>query len=161
MTRAGRLRSCLVAAVFAASATVAAVAQTADPFSGTWKLNLEKSKYAPGPAPKNGTATFSTAAGKVKVVVDGVAGDNTKTHWEYTATADGKDYPVTGNPDAEMISVKQLNPRSVETVYKKGGKATLTNVRTVSADGKTLTVTQKGTNAQGQTVNNTLVFEKM
>ena len=23
-----------------------------DPFSGTWKLNLAKSKYEPGPAPK-------------------------------------------------------------------------------------------------------------
>jgi hypothetical protein len=48
----------------------------------------------------------------------------------------------------------------VETTYKKGGKVTVVNVRTVSADGKTLTVTVKGTNAQGQAVNHALVLEK-
>src|SRR5205823_3617459 len=29
-----------------------AFAQTADPWLGTWKLNLAKSSYSPGPAPK-------------------------------------------------------------------------------------------------------------
>ena len=32
--------------------------------------------------------------------------------------------------------------------------------RVVSQDGKTMTITSKGTNAQGQTVNNVNVFEK-
>ena len=40
------------------------------------------------------------------------------------------------------------------------GKVTLVNVRTVSADGKTMTVTTKGTNAAGEKVNNVQVFEK-
>jgi hypothetical protein len=28
-------------------------AQSADPWVGTWKVNLEKSKYSPGPPPKS------------------------------------------------------------------------------------------------------------
>lgn len=47
-----------------------------------------------------------------------------------------------------------------ERTDKKGGKGTQTFRRVVSRDGKTMTVTIKGTNAQGQTVSNVVVFEK-
>ena len=163
MSRAIRsVVSCVTAGLIVAAVVSSGFAQGADPFAGGWKLNLSKSKFTPGPAPKSGTVMFSMAGKNVKVVVDGVAGDGTKTHWEYTAMADGKDYAVTGNnPDADMISLKQASPRSVQTTNKKGGKVTLTNVRTVSADGKTLTVTTKGTNAMGKAVNNVQVFDKM
>lgn len=136
-------------------------AQTPDPFLGNWKLNVAKSKYSPGPAPKSGTVVI-TASGKdgVKVVVEGVSSTDAKVRWEYTANHDGKDYPVISNPDADTISLKRVDARTVETSNKKAGKPTLTNVRTVAADGKTMTVTTKGTNAAGQTVNNTQVFEK-
>jgi len=159
-TRAWHLSLLAVAAsVLIASVGSAGFAQT-EPFIGTWKLNIAKSKYSPGPAPKSGMATISTAGQGVKVVVSGVSATEAKVQWEYTANHDGKDYPVTGNPDADTISLKRINASSVETTQKKGGKVTLTNVRTVSADGKTMTVTTKGTNAAGQAVNNVQVFEK-
>jgi hypothetical protein len=49
--------------ILAITALVAALAifvatATADEHSGTWKLNLAKSKYSPGPAPKNLTETI-------------------------------------------------------------------------------------------------------
>ena len=92
--------------------------------------------------------------------IDGVSGTGEKVHWEYTAQYDGKDVKVTGNPDADMLAMTRTSARVTETVYKKAGKVTLTNRRTVSADGKTLTVTQTRTNAQGQKVNNTIVYTK-
>ena len=163
MTRAMRchvLSYMVVAGLFAASASRIGLAQSSDPFIGKWTLNPAKSTYSPGPAPKSGTATFTAPGDNVQVVIDGVAADGKKTHWEYTAKADGKEYPVMGNPEVDTIRLQQLNSRSVATVYKMGGKATITNVRTVSADGKKLTVTSKGTNLQGQTVNNVQVFDK-
>jgi len=138
----------------------ATFAQTPDPVIGKWNLNVAKSKYSPGPAPKSAMATVSAAGEGVKLVFDGVTGTGEKVHWEYTANYDGKDYPMTGNADGDMISLKRINANSAETTYKKGGKVTLVNTRTVSADGKTLTVTTKGTNAQGQAVDNLLIFEK-
>jgi hypothetical protein len=137
----------------------ATVAQT-DPGLGTWKLNVAKSKFSPGPAPKALSVTFSAAGQGVKAVIDGAGPDGSKVHWEYTANFDGKPYPVTGNPDGDMVIAKRINPNTVETAYTLKGKPTTTNTRVVSADGKTLTVTSKGTNAQGQTVNNLQVFEK-
>ena len=33
-------------------------AQESDPLVGTWELNVAKSKYSPGPAPKSETRTY-------------------------------------------------------------------------------------------------------
>ena len=145
----------MVAALGAASA-----AQTADPGLGTWKLNVAKSKYTPGPAPKSLSVTFSAAGAGIKAVIDGVGPDGTKVHWEYTANLDGKPVPVTGNADGDMVMATRVNPTTIETRYTLKGKPTTTNTRVLSADGKTLTVTTSGVNAQGQKVNNVQVFEK-
>ena len=153
------LKACVIAAAVASAGAIAA-AQTADPIIGTWKLNVAKSKYDPGPAPKSATATFTVAGTGVKFVLDGVTGTGEKAQWGYTANEDGKDYPMTGNPDADTISLKRIDARTVETTNKKAGKVTTTNRRTVSADGKTLTVTTTGTTAAGVKVNNVQVFER-
>ena len=140
---------------------VAVTAQTTpDPAHGVWTLNVAKSTFSPGPAPKSGTVTYSAAGAGTKVAVDLVAGDGTKVHWEYTADYDGKDYPVKGNPDADTASLKRINATTVEIQNKKGGKNTLLNTRVFSADSKTLTVTTKGTNGQGQATDNLQVFER-
>lgn len=158
MTRLGTRRMIAALTIGIAAAAVT-VAQT-DPFAGTWTLNVAKSTYDPGPVPKGGTVTFTTTGKSVKAVIDGVAGTGEKMHWEYSAALDGKDHPMTGSPDGDTIALKALGANSIETTYKLKGKVTVVNVRTVSADGKTLTVTTKGTNAQGQKVNNVQVFEK-
>ncbi len=138
----------------------AGVAQPADSRIGTWKLNVAKSKFSPGPAPKSGSVTFSAAGQGVKAVIDTVGPDGSKVHWEYTANADGKPYPVTGNPDGDMVVAKRVNPNTVETSYTLKGKPTTINTAVVSADAKVLTVTSKGTNGQGQKIDNVQVFEK-
>jgi hypothetical protein len=56
--------------------------------------------------------------------------------------------------------LRRLSPTTVRSTYKKDGKQTLVNGVSVSADGKTLTVAQSGVNAKGQTVKNTLVFDR-
>jgi hypothetical protein len=43
---------------------------------------------------------------------------------------------------------------------KKAGKVVMTGTRKISSDGTVMTITTKGTNAKGQTVNDVAVFEK-
>lgn len=136
------------------------LAQGPDPRIGTWKLDVAKSKYSPGPAPKSGTVTFSAAGQGVKAAIDLVGPDGSKVQWGYTANLDGKPYPVTGNADGDMVMAKRVNANTVETTYTLKGKPTTVNTGVVSADGKTFTVTTKGTNAQGQKVDNIQVFVK-
>ena len=141
-------------------AAATSYAQTASD-TGSWKLNTAKSKYDPGPAPTAGTTTIAAAGAATKIVVDQTMPDGAKRHWETTATTDGKEATVTGNnPDADTLSRTRVNATTVKTVYKKGGKETLTQTSVVSADGKTRTVTTTGTNAKGQKVHNVAVYEK-
>jgi hypothetical protein len=145
---------------FAALLIGSALAQS-DSQVGLWRLNVAKSKYSPGPAPKSATTRIEAVGAGTKLTVDQVMADGTKRHWEFTANYDGKDSPVTGNnPDVDMVARTRIDANTVQTVSKKGGRVTTTQTSAVSSDGKTRTVTTKGVNASGQQVNNVAVYEK-
>jgi len=95
-----------------------------------------------------------------KVTAEFVNADGTRTTTQYTANFDGKDYPLTGSRIADTVSLKRIDARTTVRTDKKGGKVAQTLRRVVSQDGKTMTVTTKGTNAEGQAVNNVAVFNK-
>jgi len=135
-------------------------AQAADPLNGTWELNLTKSKYDPGPAPRNQTRTYEVAGDTMKYTAKGIDAAGKPTLVEHKANYDGKDYPITGSPDADTISLKRIDGSTSEATLKKAGKVVTVNTRVVSKDGKVMTVTGKGTNAKGEKVNNVLVFDK-
>ncbi len=152
--------ACLALSSFLMPSLGAAFAQS-DPQVGIWKLNLEKSKYSPGPGPKSATTKIEAVGAGTKVSVEQALADGTARRWEFTANYDGKDSPVTGNnPDADTVARTRLDANTVQTVAKKGGKVTTTQTSAVSSDGKTRTVTTKGVNASGQQVNNVAVYEK-
>jgi hypothetical protein len=141
--------------------TVGIHAQATKGLVGTWKLNAAKSTFSPGPAPKSMTVTYSAVgADGVKIAVDQTPATGAAQHWEMTAHYDGKDYPVTGNPLADTVSLKKVDDLTGESTFKKGGKVTATNTRTLSKDGKTLTVTSVGTTADGKPRKDVQVFEK-
>ena len=136
-------------------------ALAADMFSASWKLNLAKSKYDPGPPPKGPNVTrIEAVPGGLKFTVDGVNAEGKPTHFEWTAKFDGKDSPVKGDPNRDTVALKKINDHTFEVVNKKGGKVTTTARSVVSNDGKTRTVTTTGTNSKGEKVNNVAVFEK-
>ena len=136
-----------------------ALAFSADAFMGTWKLNEGKSKLGPG-SPKNNTVIYEAAGDNIKVTVDGVDKDGKPAHNEWTGKFDGKDYPLTGDPTADMRSYKTVDDHTLALTNKKDGKVTLTGRIAVSADGKTRTVTTTGTDANGKKVKSTAVYEK-
>jgi len=160
-----RWRTVTVGVVLALGAVLGAdianlSAQASDPRIGTWKLNVAKSKYNPGPAPQSLTVNVEPSGKGEKVTTEFVNADGTRTTTEYTANFDGKDYPLTGSQIADTVSLKRSNARTTVRTDKKGGTVAQTLKRVVSKDGKTMTVTTKGTNAQGQAVNNVALFEK-
>lgn len=123
---------------------------------GTWVANVAKSTYSPDPAPKSSTLTIAASG----VTVDVVPATGTAQRWVYGGTYDGKPVPVTGNPNADMAARKRLSPTTTETTFTKGGKVTSVNTSVVAADGKTMSITAKGTNTQGQPMLNVQLYEK-
>jgi hypothetical protein len=140
--------------------TVAALG--ADNTIGTWKLNVEKSKYTPAPMPlKNLTVTREASDGGVKVTATGEQTSGTAINGSYTAKYDGNDVQVTGNLPYDTIAVKQVNADTLTDARKKtGGPYKATSRTVVSNGGKTMATTTKGTNADGKDFTNILVFDK-
>jgi hypothetical protein len=91
------MRSLLSKALIALAVTsVAAIA--ADNTLGTWKLNIEKSKYTPPPMPvKSLTVIREASDGGVKVTTSGEQADGTPINASYTAKYDGSEAQVSGN----------------------------------------------------------------
>ena len=134
----------------------------ADPFLGTWKLNLEKSKYgAVPPAPKSSTVTcVAEKGGAFKCTGNGVDAQGQPTHSEYTARYDGKDYPVTGIPEIDTVSLKRIDSRTIESTGKKAGQVNGTVRTVISRDGRTRTATWSGKDEAGKPVTWTTVSDK-
>jgi hypothetical protein len=135
----------------------------ADPFVGTWKLNVAKSTFS-GPPPKSDTVKIEAQENGVKVVGDGVDAEGKPTHAETAVKYDGKDYPYTttrtGAPSDLTNAVKKIDANTHEDTLKQGGKVVLTVLEVVSKDGKTMTRTLKRRNPQGQDVTSIQVLDK-
>jgi hypothetical protein len=136
--------------------------QTKDPLIGTWLLDLTKSTFDPGPPPdgartmifapvdngfKHTTRTSTQNNGAFDIVI------------EYTAKYDGKDYPMDPEATVDHVSLKRIDANTVERTGKIRGKVAETVTMKVSPDGKTLTVTTKGT-FQGDDYSSEQVFDR-
>jgi hypothetical protein len=155
------MRTLLTKAIVALAITTV-VALAADNTIGTWKLNVEKSKYTPAPMPvKSLTVTREASDGGVKQTTTGERADGTAANSSYTAKYDGKDVQVTGNAPYDTIAIKQVNANTVTDERKKTGGPYKATARTVvSNGGKTMTTTAKGTNADGKEFTQVFVFDK-
>ncbi len=67
---------------------------------------------------------------------------------------------MTGDPDADMLSLKRIDAFTTEFTQKRAGKVVITGTRAISKDGTVMTITTKGINAKGLTTSNVSVFEK-
>jgi uncharacterized protein RhaS with RHS repeats len=135
-------------------------AQPADPINGTWELNVAKSRFDPGPAPRSQTRTYESDGKTVRMTSKSVNAQGQETTVEYTASNDGKDSPITGSPIADTVSVKQIDASTSEATLKKNGKIVSVSRRVISSDGKQMTVTTTGVNDKGQPIKSELVFDR-
>jgi len=141
---------------------VAIVASAADPFLGTWKINLAASTYSPRAAPASQTRVYTEEPdGAIKVTIRTVDAKGHSTIIEVAANYDGKDYPVTGDSHVDAMSLKKINEYKAESNLMHGKTVVATILREISKDGKRMTITYKGADEdQGLQVNNTVVYDR-
>jgi hypothetical protein len=142
---------------------LAVVSATALPVSGfaqsklSWKLNLAKSKFSPGPPPKSSTLTYLVEGQSLTATIEGVDAQGKPAQGPYFY--DGKSYPVTGAAAYDASSYKIVDNTTDEITRTKMGKVVQTVIEVLSEDGRTLTFTVTGANADGQPINNVAVYE--
>ena len=152
------LSSLAAGALLAIAPVVFAAGAAPDPVIGTWKLNTGKSTGAA--VPRSETRTYAASADGLTLSYKRVGADGKEISVKATYKYDGKDYPVTGSPDFDALSVKRVGPNIVEGTQKHKGKIVSTTTRTLSRDRKTLTLMTRRADAKGQMTTATLVYDR-
>ena len=128
---------------------------------GTWRLNVAKSTYDPGPPPyKRATYAIEPWRDGLKVTYDMVHPRGGVTHLEWTGLVDGRDYPVQGIDEVLTYAYRPAADGSYDVTVKFDGRITAISRITLSADGRTMITTTKGKGARGQEVVTRTVYEK-
>ena len=135
-------------------------AQT-DPFLGVWQLNVAKSKYSPGPPPKSQTMYFWNDAANVRkntqVTINAAGVPNSVV---ISHIYDDTSRPVPGAQGYDASAYARIDDHKIRSRYFITGKLLQTATWTISADGKTLTYTAEGVDANGRPVNQVRFYDK-
>ena len=153
------VRKLVIGAVLAIGAATA-FAAAPDPVIGSWKLNVAKSTFSPGPALKAQTRTYAESAQGLSLTTKTTTADGKESTQTLTFKYDGKPVAVSGNPDFDLVAVTRVDELTVTSVQSKGGLTVGTGKRTTSKDGKTLTFAQKGTHADGVKYDDVMVYSR-
>ena len=151
----------VVSFVVLASAGSGLVFAQTDAHMGTWKLNVAKSKFAPGQTMKSETRTYEPTGDGYKLSGQRVDADGSTHPESFTVKYDGKDNPFTGDAyGADTLAVKLVDVNHIDATEKKGGKMLYTSKVVVSNNGRVMTITSKGKTESGQPINAVLVYDK-
>lgn len=155
------ITTALLGAFLALTSIAIAADAGSDPVVGTWKLNVAKSKFTQGPTLKIDTRTYEESPdGMMTVTLKSVSADGKETTLMRTFKQDGKDYPVHDSSGVDSIAETRVNARTMKYTEKKAGKVMLRGRRVLSKDGKTLKVTEIGTDVTGAKIKHTLVYDR-
>jgi len=134
----------------------------ADEFTGTWKLNPAKSKFAKGQEAKELTVVVTEQGGNSMVGVKGVAGDGKAISEKYSFPMKGGpvNYTEGGPPAGTSIVVKRVDANTAESTTTVSGKEAGTSRAVISKDGKTLTMTRKRMDDKSNSLSGTEVYER-
>jgi hypothetical protein len=133
-----------------------------DPLAGLWQLNLAKSKFTPGPAPKSVTVNIQGEGQNRKLTGVGInaAGNAISQAWS-EFVEDGKPHPVAaGNANVDTQTYTRVDAHTINISRLKEGKTVGTASLVVSPDGKTMTFNHSTTQATGRQTDETQVYEK-
>ena len=154
------VRIVVAGVVFTLFTAASAIGQTKatthekDSVFGTWRLNLDRSRYYPGPPPRSETRTYEPEAGGIKATITRVRADGRKEVLSYTANFDNP-ATVAGSEDIDRILMRRVDDFTAESVLSHGGTVYALARRVIARDGKTMTITLR---REGQRVMNNLQF---
>jgi hypothetical protein len=129
--------------------TSAGVAQSKPDFSGTWNLNVAKSDFGPVPGPSSETIVIGQTGSDVKESAK-YEDDQGKHDYTLAYATDGTQivYPADSAPVIGMVTLQKLKATwqgnslvmTEALKYQEDGDVTGTITRSLSADGKIMTI---------------------
>jgi hypothetical protein len=141
------------------SAQAAAAPPEAKLWNGAWHLNAAASKWSSAGKEVSETRSYDVSAGKLSMKSSAKNSNGKETNFSYSAGCDGKAAPMTGNPNADSISLKCVSAREINATSSMHGKVTVQSTAKISADGKHLTLKRTYVGTKGKPVE-TLEFTR-
>jgi hypothetical protein len=145
----------------AAAMTLCALlaASSPDPILGIWKLNLARSRFNPGPAPRSQTRTYVETPNGIQVTIRTIDSHGRSATIEFADRYDGKDYPMKGSDIADALALVRINDYLAEATMKHAGKVVAVAKRRITDEGKTLIVSYQEPGLE-RPVDNELVYDR-
>lgn len=150
----------IVGSVLGLALSAAHSAPPDDPAIGTWKLNVEKSRFMPGPGWKSQVRVYESTPDGVSVTLTGLDAAGEKARVSYTYAYDGQDYPIQGSKSYDTLNAVRVDALTVKSEEKRSGETVAIAVCTVAPDGKTLTITDQGVDKDGRAFSQVMVFDR-
>jgi len=154
--------------LFLAVFGLAGLLYAADPFVGTWKLNISKSKFSSAKhsmldltAPRQQTETYrEIGTDRIELTWQNVAADGSSSLLLLTYPTQGGSVKVErGETQFAWVETK-ISPHEYYATYLYEGKQIMTRHKVVSKDGKFLRQTLAGIDDTGKPFEVLLVLEK-
>jgi hypothetical protein len=127
---------------------------------GSWKLVIEKSKFNPGPPPQSEVRTYAKTADGITATTSTTFQDGTVRIVTFPWRPDGKEHPVTGSNLLDTIRLEPVDNLTAEATLWHGHKVLATERRSISADGKTMTIVVKDMTSEDRPITATALYEK-
>ncbi|MDA1371547.1 MAG: hypothetical protein O2971_12410 [Proteobacteria bacterium] len=154
-------------ALLAASSVLAfsgvAKAQNTNPFAGNWILDVSASTFESAPVPRTQTRAYQLRGGETFVfILDGMAADGSRQHFSATYMYDNQEYPMASLNQSQLLTIayNKVDDRTVEYRIKADGQLAQSGTKELATNGRTMTITTRSVNQQGQTLTDTLVFRR-
>ena len=147
-------------APFALCLLAAGLFAAENPFVGTWNLNGAKSKLTGSGIGSKGTVHIEANDASLKFTVESTDEKGEARNFNYEAALDGKAATISGTATVDEVSLKRVDDHTIDATGKKDGKVVYTDKRTVSQDGKTMTIVRSGKNPEGKAFHATIVFDR-
>lgn len=135
------LRPLLLILLWALAAS--AFGQDDNPFIGTWDLDREASDFGGAAMPENMSRTYAEVGeGTYMYLVANFTPDGSLGGSSATYRYDGARYPIASLTalDAAFISYRKINEKTVEYRVTVDGQLTQIGAKTISNDGRVLTI---------------------
>lgn len=124
-----------------APAPAAEEAVAVSPLAGVWKLNLGKSSIPAEMAPVEMTTTIEVEGDRIQISEESMQASGDIQTVTVDAAFDGAAHPISGSPTVDAAIYKLVDERTMEVVFKKGGKVVAKERFVVAEDGATMTST--------------------
>jgi hypothetical protein len=132
----------------------------ADPFLGTWKLDLARSTFTPGPPPKAKTLVFSATPEGTLIDEVEVEPSGEVMTFKIPYARNGAPTPQNASPAYDMLAVTQPDAYTANWKVMRNGKVIGSARASVSRDGRTLTMVSNISPAPGTTRSQRAVFDR-